>query len=84
MCITSGEYAHGKSISDKILIGYAPITTYNNDRQPTKRNKHQRVRDDVRFVHVYTTTSAKGSLRPGTKAGILLYLARKILDRHAS
>ena len=36
MCITSGEYAHEKIISDKILIGYAPTTTYNNDGQPTK------------------------------------------------
>ena len=41
MCIlvTSGEYAHKKIVYDKILIGYAPTPTYNNDGQPTKRNK---------------------------------------------
>ena len=38
MCMISGEYAHEKIICDKISIGYAP-TTYNNDGQPTKRNK---------------------------------------------
>ena len=52
MCITlSGEYAHEKIISDKILIGYAS-TMYNNDGQPTKKKKKTRVSDDVLFVHV--------------------------------
>ena len=53
-------------VCDEIFAGYAPTTTYNNDRQPTKEISKQRVSDDVFFTHIYTTTSAKGSLRPGT------------------
>ena len=34
MCITSGGYALENVISDKVSIGYAPSTTYNNDGQP--------------------------------------------------
>ena len=49
-----------------------------------KEIEKYRVSDDALFVHVYTTTSAKGSLRPGTKARIQIYLGSKILDGHPS
>ena len=38
-CLISGEYAHEKKICDKILRVYVPTTTYNNDGQPSRRNK---------------------------------------------
>ena len=67
MCITSGEYAHEKIIFEKRFQQRTKPT----DKLP-KDIKNERVSDDVLFVHVYSTTSAKGSLRPATKAGIQL------------
>ena len=81
---SSGEHAHEETLSDKILIGYAPTTTYNNDGQPTKRNtwytNNACAMTCFLCTHVYTTTSAKGFLRLGTKAGTQFYSGSKILE----
>ena len=47
MCLTSGEYAHEKMISNGIFIGYAP-TPYNNDGQPTYKKKKRKKRVSAR------------------------------------
>ena len=54
MCITSGEYAYEKIMSDKILIGVVATTTYNDDGQSTKRNKQvTRERLSAFFTRIY-------------------------------
>ena len=64
-----GEYAHDKILSDKVFSGYAPTTTYNNDGQPTKRNKQKKLERLRAFLHACTTTSAKGSVRTARTEG---------------